>query len=106
MLPTEHYELFLSGHFVVKTNTGSFNRVVPDMKLEQTIQRSKKRSGGMIGETSNKKFVIEWDLAYHEIRSICNVFQNISNGVIDFRDTDLHHEFSGNLNLELNFESY
>ena len=45
MLPTEHaeiYELFLSRPFVVKTNTGSFNGVAPDMKLEQTIQRSKK----------------------------------------------------------------
>ena len=51
----------------------------------------------MIGETSNKRFVIEWELAYHEILSICNVFRNITNGV-----TDLHHEFSGNLNLELN----
>ena len=105
MLPTEHpkiCKLFFSGHFVVKTNTGSFNGVAPDMKLEQTIQRSKKSSGGVIGEKSNKKFVIEWELAYHEILSICKVFRNITNGIIDFRDTDLHHEFSGNLNLELN----
>ena len=50
----------------------------------------------MIGETSNKKFVIEWDIAYHEILSVCNVFRNITNGVIDFRDTELYHEFSGN----------
>ena len=56
----------------------------------------------MIGETSNKKFVIEWESAYHEILSICDVFRNITNGFIDFRDTDLHREFSGNLNLELN----
>ena len=28
--------------FVVKTNTGNFGAVAPDMKLEQTIQRSKK----------------------------------------------------------------
>ena len=56
----------------------------------------------MIGETSNIKFIIEWKLAYHEVLSICNVLRNITNGVIGFRDTDLHHEFSGNLNLELN----
>ena len=77
MLPTEHpeiYELFLSGHFVVKRNIGSFNGVALDMKLEQTIQHSKKSSGGVIAETSNKKFVIEWELAYHEILSIRNVF--------------------------------
>ena len=72
------------------------------MKLDQTIQRSNKSSGGVIGKTRNKKFVIEWELACHEILSICNVFRNVTNGVIDFRDTDLHHEFSGNLNLELN----
>ena len=77
MLPTEHpeiHELFLSGHFVVKRNIGSFNGVALDMKLEQTIQHSKKSSGGVIAETSNKKFVIEWELAFHEILSICNVF--------------------------------
>ena len=47
MLPTEHpeiYELFLSGHFVVRTNASSFNEVVPDMKLELTIQQSKKKA--------------------------------------------------------------
>ena len=66
MLPIEYpeiYELFLSRHFVVKTNTGSFNRVAPDMKLEQTIQRSKKSVGGVIGQTSNKKFVTKCELA-------------------------------------------
>ena len=105
MLPTEHpdiFELFLADHFVVKANIGSFNAVAPDMKLEQTIQRSKKSSGGVIGQTSNIKFVTEWELAYHEIPSICNMFRNITNGVIDFRETDLHHEFSGNLNHEIN----
>ena len=29
------------------------------------------------------------------------VFLNITNGIIDFRDTDSHHEFSGKLNIEL-----
>ena len=41
---TEHpeiYELFLSGSFVVKTNTSSFNGVTPDMKLQQTIWQLK-----------------------------------------------------------------
>ena len=105
MLPTEHpdiYELFLAGHFVVKTNICSFNAVAPDMELEQTIQRSKVLLGVVIGQTSNIKFVAEWQLAHHEILSICNMFRNITNGVIDFRETDLHHEFSGNLNHEIN----
>ena len=78
MLPTEHpeiYELFLSGHFVVKTNTGSFNGVAPDMKLEKTIQRSNKSSGGVIGETSYKKFVIELELAYHKFSQYVMYFK-------------------------------
>ena len=47
-LPNDHpniYTEFLNGHFVVKTNTGSFNGVAPDMKLEQTIQRAQKAVG-------------------------------------------------------------
>ena len=54
----------------------------------------------MIGQTSDNKFATYWELAYHEILSICNKFQNITSGVIDFRDNDLHHEFICNLNLE------
>ena len=44
-LPQDHpeiYEMFIQGHFVVKQNSGEFNAVALDMKLEQTIQRSKK----------------------------------------------------------------
>lgn len=104
MLPADHsktYELFISNHLVVKTNIGSNKGFVPDMKLDQTIQCSKKGSGGNIGQKSNKKIVTQWELAYYEIFSISNIFRNITNGVIDSRDTDLHHKFSGNLNLEL-----
>ena len=64
MLPTEHpeiYELFLPGHFVVKTNTGSFNGAAPDMKLEKNHSVLKKSSGGVIGQKSKKKFVTEWE---------------------------------------------
>ena len=38
----EIYKEFIKGKFAVKTEKGSFNAVSPDMKLEQTIQRSKK----------------------------------------------------------------
>ena len=77
-------------------------KTAPDIKLEQTIQRSNNSSGFVIRQTSNKNFVNAWELASHEISSISNVLQNIINGVIDFRDTDSHHEFRGNLYLELN----
>ena len=52
-LPHEHpdiYKEFMKGKFVVKTIPGNFNAVAPDMKLEQTIQRSKKGTGGIIGQ--------------------------------------------------------
>ena len=41
----------MKGKFLVKTQTGNFNVVPPDMKLEQTIQRSKKSAAGIIGQT-------------------------------------------------------
>ena len=62
------YEQFKANHmFVVKTNTGSFNAEAADMKLEQTIQRSKKGAVGTTGQTKQSGFVSEWELVYHEI---------------------------------------
>ena len=40
----------MNGHFVIKHKGGKFNSVSPDMKLEQTIQRASKDTGGIIGE--------------------------------------------------------
>ena len=37
----------MEGKFVVKTSAGFFNAVAPDMKLEQSIQQSKKGAGGI-----------------------------------------------------------
>ena len=53
-LKDDHPELhaeFVKGHFVVKSNTGSFNAVAPDMKLEQTIQRSQFRRDHRANQT-------------------------------------------------------
>ena len=50
-LPQDHPEIyvkFMQGHFVVKQNSGEFNAVAPDMKPEQTIQRSKKNVKGSL----------------------------------------------------------
>ena len=38
----------MQGHFVVKQRYRSFNAVAGDTKLEQTIQRSQKSTGGII----------------------------------------------------------
>ena len=61
-LPADYpiiYDQFKKGKFVVKTNTAFFRAVGPDMKLEQTIQRSKKGSGGVIDQTKHEAFVTE-----------------------------------------------
>ena len=54
-LPQEHpdiYEKFCTGHFVGRQNQGAFNAASPDMKLEQTIQRSQKSIGTCFYECS------------------------------------------------------
>ena len=63
----------------------------------------KNRSGEVIEQTSNKKFVTELKLDHHEILSIFNIFWNVTKGAIDSTDTNLNHEFSCNLNLELDW---
>ena len=61
-LPHEHpevYKHFQEGKFVVKTNAENFKAVAADMKLEQSIQRSKKGPGGIIGQTKHQTYVTE-----------------------------------------------
>lgn len=75
MLPKEHpevYHKFSTGHFVVQKSSRSFSVVSPDMKLEQTIQRSQKSSKGIIGQTRQQMYVTEWELIYHEVLAISN----------------------------------
>ena len=53
-LPDEYpetYSQFRDGKFVVKTTNDAFNSVSLDMKLEQTINRTRKSSGGIVGQT-------------------------------------------------------
>ena len=63
---------FMGGKFVVKDRAGCFNAVAPDMKLEQSIQRASKGSGGIVGQTRNTAVVVEWQLFFHEILLISN----------------------------------
>ena len=59
-LPDEYpeiYSQFIEGKFVVKTTNGAFNPVAPDMKLKQTINRSQKSSGGIVGQKKTLMFV-------------------------------------------------
>ena len=53
-LPESHPDIYrelMKGKFVVEANNAMFNVIVPDVKLEQTIQRSQKCIGGIVCET-------------------------------------------------------
>ena len=83
-LPKEHpgiYKEFMEGKFVVKTSTGFFNVVAPDMKLEQSIQRSKKGAGGTTGQMKQNVFVTEWELVYHKVLDINKSCSNITRSI-------------------------
>ena len=105
-LPSEHpsiYKEFKGGNFVVKTNKGYFNAVGADMKLEQKIQRSKKGSGGEIGQTKNEGFVTEWEIVYHEILSISKLHKDVTGSLLTTSDaTTLHKELTQRKILEYN----
>ena len=69
-LKYDHLELhaaFMKGDFVIKTSKGPFNAVAVDMKLEQTIQRSAKSVGGIIGRSKAVDYVTEWSIIYHDV---------------------------------------
>ena len=94
-LPQDHpeiYEQFMQGHFVVKQNNREFNAVAPDMKLEQTIQRSKISVKGIIGQTRQVAYVSQWEIVYYEILAISNSFRQLINAEVGCRGTVIHHE--------------
>ena len=61
------------------------------MKLEKTIQRSKKGSGGVIGQTNQEAFVTEWKLAYHEVLAISKCRKEKTGSQLPNSDADLTH---------------
>ena len=63
-LPNEFpkiYNHFKNGEFVVKGKPGTFNAISLDMKLEQTVQRSNKTQGGIIGQTRQNNEWQNWN---------------------------------------------
>ena len=83
----------MKGDFVVKTSAGVFNAVSPDMKLEQTIQRSSKSRGGIIGEQRSLEFVTQWQLLYHEVLEISNNLRQRTN-TGQRSETSVNHNLS------------
>ena len=71
------------------------------MKLEQTIQRSKKSVKGIIGQTRQLAYVSQWQIVYHEIIATSNSFQQLINAKVGYRETVIHHEVDGNVSGHL-----
>ena len=96
------FNAFKAGMFVVCTSDRLFSAVSPDMKLEQTIQHSQKSMGGIISQTNQQNYVTEWEIVYHEILSISNVFKEITNKNRELsNEFTQHHELEGNLSKEI-----
>ena len=90
----ETHQAFMEGHFVVKRTPGKFRAVGLDMCLEQTINRSMKGSGGIIGSTRKKNSVAEWEIVYHEMLAVSNLHREKSGVKKQNHDLDINHEFS------------
>ena len=102
ILEVEHPELYqkcMMSEFVVRDHTGSFYSVVPDMKLEQSIQRASTGQVGIIGLTRNS-VVVEWELIFHEILLIQNNFREFTYERL--MDHTIHHELRGNKGMIYN----
>lgn len=91
----EIYKEFMAGKCSVKRSTRSFSAVGVDMGLEQTINRSKKSTSGVIGSTRNKSYVTEWELIYHEVLAVSNVYREITNvSSSNNHELRFHHEYT------------
>ena len=52
------------------------------MKLEQSIQWSKKGAGGITDQTKHNAFVTVWGLAYHEGLDVSKSYSNITKSIL------------------------
>ena len=56
----EVFQKFTSGNFPVKGSDNIFNQVWTDLKLEQSLNRHSKTTGGLIGMTQNQEATDKW----------------------------------------------
>ena len=64
------------------------------MCLEQTINRSSKGKGGVIGVTKRKDVVSMWNLIYHRMLAISNQSRTISGIKLKHGELAVRHEFT------------
>ena len=70
------------GYCAVQERAGAlFSAVAPDMKLEQTTQRSAKGPGGhyAVGSSRNTGSVTEFELLFHEVVAISSLLRKLTN---------------------------
>lgn len=87
-------EQFEAGRFVVKRSLIPFSAVAADLCLEQTINRSAKSSGGIIGSTKKKEFVTRWNIIYHELLAVDQLFREICGVQLNNTELNVNHSFS------------
>lgn len=95
-MPIAHpklYEQFKKGYFTFKRSNVPGTSVAPDMGLEQTANKSKKSSAGVIGSTSNENYVTVWDMTHHENLTVQNLSREIAYVTTDSEYKD-HHELN------------
>ena len=87
--------------FVVCTSDRLFSAVSPDMKLEQIIQSLEKSMSVIISQTNQQNYVTEWEIVYHEILSISNVFKETTNKNCELSNEFTQHQGSLSKEIEL-----
>jgi len=91
MLPKtspEVFNSFMQGKFVVKRSAVPFSAVASDLCLEQTINRSSKSSGGIIGSTRR-------NIIHHElIMSVNETFRELTGVQLANTELSINHSFS------------
>ena len=90
----EIQQAFLRSQFVAQRTTGKFKAVAADQSLEQTINRSQKSSGGIIGSTRMKDFIAEWEMIYHEMIAVSSLLWELNGSRPFYHELTVNHEFS------------
>ena len=73
------------------------------MALEQSIIRSAKSTGEIVGKTKSQEYVSEWAFVSHEVLSIANTFKNIMRADKGGNDKmTFHHQLKRSTISEMN----
>ena len=69
------------------------------MKLGQTINRSQRSPGGIVGQTKTESYFLEWELVYHEIITYSNCYSDLTKSKTRTGPA-LHHELTGRISKQ------